>query len=291
MEAKNCPVCGAQFEDLMPVTVRRRHQAQMARCPDCGFISYPEIWWLEEAYERPINPSDIGYVYRNVHFAGILERLLHEKEFCQKFYLDYGSGYGMFVRLMRDRGYHFHSLDPYCESLFASHTAACTRRFGKYQLVTAFEVFEHLADPIASMGQMLEFSDAVIFTTDLVPQPVPPAADWDYYGFEHGQHIALWTVKSLELLAARFGYSYSNLSWISPSWHLIAPPSNRLHTPWLKQDPRWLRRIKRLIKPQEKREFPPSLMMHDYHCVVSMEKRAAGIGSGDLPPHLDGDYE
>ena len=288
---KNCPVCGAIFCDFEIVAIRGKYFSKMLQCPGCGFMTYDDVCWLEEAYERPINPSDVGYVFRNVQFAEILSKLLHENRIVEKFFLDYGSGYGMFVRLMRDRGYHFHSLDPYCESLFAQHTTACRKRFGKYQLITAFEVFEHLVDPIASLVEMLKFGDAVLFTTDLVPAPTPPAADWDYYGFEHGQHISLWTPKSLELLAAKFGLSYSNLSWISPSWHLIAPSSHYLHTPWRKKDPRWLSLIKRLIRRGKEDAYLPSLMMRDYHYVVALEGKATENGQWNPDPHLDEDLE
>ena len=252
-------------------------------------MRYDKVCWLEEAYEKPINPSDVGYVHRNVHFAGILARLFGEKKLPVKFFLDYGSGYGMLVRLMRDRGYHFHSLDPYCESLFAPNTVACTKKFGKYQLITAFEVFEHLVDPAAAMDEMLKLGDAVLFTTDLVPDPPPPTTEWDYYGFEHGQHVALWTSKSLEILAASFGMAYSNLSWISPSWHLIAPPSHCLHTPWRKTDSRLLRLIKRLPNFEHKDTYPPSLMMTDYHYVVDLEKGESKNADMAVTPHLDDD--
>lgn len=257
----------------------------MLQCPACGFIGYEEVTWLQEAYEKPINPSDVGYVFRNVQFAGILARLFNDKGILDRFFLDYGSGYGMFVRLMRDRGYHFHSLDPYCESLFAPHTTACSKRFGKYQLITAFEVFEHLADPVESLEEMLKLGDAVLFTTDLVPHPPPRAEDWDYYGFEHGQHIALWTSKSLGIMAAKFGMRYSNLSWISPSWHLIAPVSHPLHSPWRQEDARW----RRLLNRFKKTVYPPSLMMHDYHRVVALEKSESKSSDMDSPPHLDDD--
>jgi hypothetical protein len=33
--------------------------------------------------------------------------------------------------------------------------------------------------------------------------------DWWYYGLEHGQHIAFYTGKSLEVLAKQFGYEFA----------------------------------------------------------------------------------
>src|SRR5439155_14520818 len=78
----------------------------------------------------------------------------------------------------------------------------------RYELVTAFEVFEHLAEPAKIVAQLLSISDSILFSTEPLPIPAPPIANWWYYGPEHGQHIAFFTRVALQQLAARFSANY-----------------------------------------------------------------------------------
>ena len=64
-------------------------------------------------------------------------------------FLDYGGGYGMLVRLMRNYGFDFYYFDKYCQNLFANgfdlKDSACSR----FELLTAFELFEHFSEPVS----------------------------------------------------------------------------------------------------------------------------------------------
>ena len=75
----------------------------------------------------------------------------------------------------------------------------------QYELLTAFEVFEHLVDPIKDIAAMLEYSSNLLFSTLIVPKQVGAAEDWWYFGPDHGQHIAFYSIASLEVIAKRFG--------------------------------------------------------------------------------------
>jgi hypothetical protein len=70
--------------------------------------------------------------------------------------------------------------------------------------VTAFEVFEHLVDPMREIERMRQFSPNILFTTTLVPSPPPAPGRWWYYGLEHGQHVALYSYETLSFIAQRF---------------------------------------------------------------------------------------
>jgi N-acetyl-beta-hexosaminidase len=70
--------------------------------------------------------------------------------------------------------------------------------------VTAFEAFEHFVDPILETEKMFAIGPTILFSTTLCPTPTPAHNDWWYYGKEHGQHISLYRVQSLRMLANRF---------------------------------------------------------------------------------------
>jgi len=74
----------------------------------------------------------------------------------------------------------------------------------KYELVTAFEVFEHFVEPIKEFESMLQFSDNVLFSTDLLASTLPKPEEWWYYVLESGQHISFYSYKTLKYIAQKY---------------------------------------------------------------------------------------
>jgi hypothetical protein len=207
----NCPLCNGPFKSLGQLKIFGKYPADYLRCDGCGFIQTSDPHWLKEAYATAITSTDIGPVWRADYLARITKSLIHAFEDPAGPFLDYGAGYGIFVRKLRDFGYDFRWLDKYSENLFAKGFEAEVPPKNKYQLVTAFEVFEHLPDPARQIAEIFEFSSEVFFTTDLVPQNPPGLDEWIYYGAEHGQHVAFYTEKSLRQVAQKAGlHFYTN---------------------------------------------------------------------------------
>jgi hypothetical protein len=208
-----CSICETPNELFGNGLVLNKYNVRFFRCPNCGFIQSETPYWLEEAYATPIVKSDLGYVSRNVGMSRVARALISLAFDSNGRFVDYGGGYGMFVRLMRDAGFQFYRYDRHCDNLFAQgfdldqllKTVGETPRF---DLVTAFEVFEHLVDPSNEVGKMLELAPAIFFSTVTLPEPAPPIGSWWYYVLEHGQHIAFYTVRSLEILAQKFGVRF-----------------------------------------------------------------------------------
>ena len=218
-----CSVCESKSEFFGTGLVLTKYNVKFFRCLRCGFIQTETPYWLGEAYSSPIARSDIGYVGRNVRMARITRALISLAFDRKGKFLDYGGGYGMFVRLMRDAGFDFYRDDRFCENLFAagfdmSDAQHLLTRPRPFELITAFEVFEHLADPIAEITRMLQLAPGIFFSTFVVPEPAPAIGSWWYYVLEHGQHIAFYTIRSLEALAKTFGLQlYTN----GESLHLL----------------------------------------------------------------------
>jgi hypothetical protein len=203
-----CKVCTAVSEPFGKGVILGKHEIQYFRCHSCGLIETEDPYWLTEAYKQPIAPGDIGLLKRNIETARMTQVFMRLFSDPSGRCVDYGGGYGILTRLMRDAGYDFRRWDKHCPNLFATGFDLPQDNQG-FSVLTAFEVFEHLVDPVAEMTEMLRLSRTILFTTELVPDGrAPLPGSWWYYGLDAGQHITLYTTRSLELLAAKFGLRY-----------------------------------------------------------------------------------
>lgn len=240
-----CRVCEAAVSVLGHTTVRHKYPATFLVCDGCGFVFVEKADWLAEAYAEPINISDTGYVARNLYCQNRVRMFIELFLNSSGRFLDYGAGFGLFVRLMRDLGYDFRWSDRYCKNLFARGFEETLPLRDRYEAITAFEVFEHLTDPIEETEKLARATDCLIFTTEILPQSPPKLGDWWYYGLEHGQHISFYTRKTLEIIARRFGF---NLLSDGSGFHamtrgVISPKRfGRLDNRWWNA---WVRRTRR----------------------------------------------
>jgi hypothetical protein len=151
---------------------------------------------------------DLGCISRPVSNSGFIKAVVNWFFDASGRFLDFGGGYGVFTRWMRDEGYDFFHYDGLCPNLFAATHEGDISGSVRYELVTAFEVFEHLMEPAKTVTHLLSISDSILFSTELLPVPAPSIADWWYYGPEHGQHIAFYTRIALQQLAGRCNANY-----------------------------------------------------------------------------------
>ena len=215
----NCKICDTPSAEFTVKKVLNKHEVKYYQCPNCQFIQTGEPFWLNEAYDNAITKLDIGLVYRNEYLTPLVSTLIKLFFQLDAKFLDYGGGYGLFVRMMRDRGFDFFRQDIYCENLFAKHFDISDLPAGsKFDMLTAFEVFEHLPDPIPEIEKMLSFSDTILFTTELQPTDSNSLNSWWYFTPETGQHVSLYSLRSLHKLAERFNLhllSHNNLHLLS----------------------------------------------------------------------------
>lgn len=202
-----CKIC-TQASDLFGNgIVLNKHNVNYYRCANCGFVQTEEPYWLDQAYSEAITRSDIGLAGRSIASAGITKAVIETFFDAHGKFLDYGGGYGLMVRLMRDAGFRYYRDDKFCANIFAQGFDAddVVSEPLSFELLTAFEVFEHLVQPIEEITAMLQFSPNILFSTTLLPVPLSQPDQWWYYGAEHGQHVSLYSYRSLEHLARRFG--------------------------------------------------------------------------------------
>lgn len=201
----NCKICQSNARLVKTLTVRDTHQAEYYYCDNCGFMFVGNPTWLEEAYKEPINITDTGYVMRNVYLSRKTLILFYFIFGKSKTYLDFAGGYGMFTRLMRDYGMNFFTDDAYTTNLFAKGFEYKGKNEQKIEAITCFECFEHLDKPAEDIAKMFSISSNIFFSTVLLPPNIPPSDDWEYYGLNHGQHVAFYSEKTLKYIAKKHG--------------------------------------------------------------------------------------
>ncbi|HEX7357382.1 MAG TPA: class I SAM-dependent methyltransferase [Ignavibacteriaceae bacterium] len=209
----NCRICNTEALKVFDAKVLNKYNVSYFKCSKCDVLFTEKPYWLDEAYSRTINLSDTGLLSRNLYFSQIISVLLFFEFDKYARYLDYAGGYGVFTRLMRDIGFDFYWNDPYTQNLLANGFEYNLETNLKFELLTAFEVFEHLENPNAEIEKMLTLSESIALSTELLPADVPDLKWW-YYGFDHGQHITFYSSKTFSHLAQMFNLNYYNIDGI-----------------------------------------------------------------------------
>ena len=205
-----CRLCKGIADFQFSARLLETYDVGYFECSRCGSLQTTEPYWLGEAYQQYLAPTDVGAAHRcvsnSITCAWILEALsIQPDEVC----LDWGGGDGLFVRLMRDRGYNFLCYDKY-------HRPTYGRGFGVDNvdnlaptLITAMEVFEHLPHPHDTLRELFALHpDFLLFTTQLYQRQGP---DWDYLAGACGQHVFFYTRAALSSIGESFGYEFVEL--------------------------------------------------------------------------------
>jgi hypothetical protein len=171
-----CNICGQLSLPLDKIEVLKKYHVQYFRCGTCGFIQTETPYWLNEAYTSAIASQDVGIMQRNLQNCEVTSAVLNLLFPEASAALDFGGGHGILVRLMRDRGFRFSWFDRHATNDYAHGFEHMEFQF--YDFLTAFEVLEHLAEPITDISTVMKLSSNVLVSTCLVPEPTPKLTEW-----------------------------------------------------------------------------------------------------------------
>jgi hypothetical protein len=213
-----CRVCDGP---LSPRWTRRvlhgRYDADYCECADCQALQVPDPHWLDEAYRDEAAPQawnpDVGRFMRNFSAFCYLAALRESGALPPApRLLDYGGGYGLLTRMLRDAGFDAWLADPYVpRPYFAPEHSLPDLALvpdASFDAATAFEVFEHLTDPRAvgaTLRRLLRPEGILALSTE-VYEPDRHGPDWNYLSCEAGQHVTFWSRDALRRLARGLGF-------------------------------------------------------------------------------------
>lgn len=229
--------------EIFSQTILGKYSTTYFKCPECEIIKPENPYWLAESYSSAIAETDVGLVSRNIRNRDLLTPIFIRLHPVDGKMLDVGGGYGLLCRMLRDKGWNCFSIDTFCQNLFA-------RRFEpdekfKASTLLAFEVFEHIEDPLSfARVQIARYdSDRIIFSTLTHKWDVPPV-DWWYYAFETGQHISIYKRQTLKVIADKMSWHVFS---VSDEMHILSKqPIDRLSKILLNRKYRILSRLYRI---------------------------------------------
>ncbi len=217
-----CRLCASPVCFLFSRQVLHIPNVSYFQCSRCELVQTSRPTWLELAYKESISRFDVGAVARVRSLvaptASVIE-LLGEKRV--RSFLDFGGGTGLFTRWMRDRGYDFHWTDPHTANVYARGFEATPG--AKYDLVTSFEVWEHLEEVAQGIQAQFAFKPNALLVGTVLYKGIHP--EWWYLTPETGQHIAFFSEKTMHFIAQQNGYR----AIVTPALTLFVRQEKSLH--------------------------------------------------------------
>ncbi len=209
-----CQVCGAMANHLDTVDFnkcclepggrrlpRSGKSVDYFLCPVCGFCFAPELQaWTAEQFAKSIYNDGYAFVdpdyvsARPLANADMVDKLFGASKASLR-HLDYGGGLGLMSETLRGKGWDSRSYDPFV------NPDQAVADLGQYDLVTAFEVFEHVprvATLLDHLQALCKPDGLVLFSTLVSDQMIAQGRrlTWWYAAPRNG-HISLFSSESL----------------------------------------------------------------------------------------------
>lgn len=187
-----------------------------ALCNNCKFCWAPELHnWPLAKFEALIYNGDYisvdpDYLEARPKANADNLRLMFPNLPSTLRHLDYGGGNGLLAKLLSKSNWNSASFDPFVDKNIS------LEKLGTFELITAFEVFEHVPNIealVSDIRSVLSKDGLLLFSTLLSDGDIHPnqRLTWWYASPRNG-HITLFSKSSLALLALNNGFKFGSLS-------------------------------------------------------------------------------
>lgn len=197
------------------------------QCMNCGVTFAPwMLTWPRDRFAREVYDAD--YLKADPEADGTRARqnaaaLLGAFRLVRpRAHLDYGGGDGTLSKVLREAGWNSESYDPLYDE---------RRPQGTYDLITAFEVIEHVPDVDALLADLAALSrpDTVLMCTTLLHDATKRITDSWYVAPRNG-HVMIHSRASLRWMLGKAGFvvasddvgSHTALRGAVPDWYRVA---------------------------------------------------------------------
>lgn len=187
-------------------------------CENCGFCFAPEIAkWDFATFEKHIyndgyKQIDPDYeAVRPLANAALLNKTFQGSKIR---HLDYGGGSGLLSDTLKIKSWDSFSYDP-----FVNRTTKIGD-LGQFDLITAFEVFEHVPDIsslFSDLQQLVRPNGVILFSTLMSDGEIAPGKPltWWYASPRNG-HISLFSKASMQYCIQQQGFNFVSFN---PGFH------------------------------------------------------------------------
>ncbi|MHB0990625.1 MAG: class I SAM-dependent methyltransferase [Burkholderiales bacterium] len=249
LEQITCPICNSDCDLLDVVDFNKSCEEPKGTflplsgipvyyvlCNGCGFCFSPDLyrWDLNEFTDKIYNNDyalvdpDYLEIRPKANASSLMAMFKHHAS--QIRHLDFGGGNGLLARELTGNGWNSISYDPFV------NRAIDMKSLGKFDLITAFEVFEHVPDVndmMANLRTLMAPQAVLLFSTLVSDGSIVKnnRLTWWYASPRNG-HISLFSKKSLSIIASQSGFTFGSFNdgfhaffTEVPAWasHLITP--------------------------------------------------------------------
>lgn len=229
---ESCPIGCRKGFATSPVVLR---EGPLRRCLECGQLvsACSEAWYSEsmkefEAAEGTFpGPENLGrHIYRSRKTLRRIAKVVNKKQDDIDL-LDVGCSSGSFLVVARDMGFRVAGVEPAAapaqqamERQLNIHQGFLEELFlaeGSYDVVTLFEVVEHLKDPgrvFKEAHRILRPDGIVVIGTGNTDSWTVSymGGRWEYFDINrHGGHVSFFNPESMRVLAKRTGFEVASL--------------------------------------------------------------------------------
>lgn len=263
----SCKICNCHMNFLFKKEQKYFGTALYYRCPSCGFvysdhIERADIKQLSNFYKTcSFDLEDSGYLYRaKTALATLLKLIENTRLLKDKIYLlDYGCGKGSFLSYCLQNNINAFGYEPYHANnsinIYTS-TEQLHASKDKFDIVTCFEVVEHLPNPdiFSSMLSLVRNNGYLLFSTGIFNE-FAHNSSWEYFA---PAHCSIYSVGSLEYLANKLSvkreyivrHPFYKLPYVLTGevWKKSGQSSNIFQTTEIEKSDRQYAKMKKLFR-------------------------------------------